>query len=185
MHPLLYQLWNEQRQVHVQTFLSQHLNAHLCTNLDSIIFYFCYVVDHRNQYSWLHQIHIDTIIYHEPMWRRLHILLLRLPTIQIWYNLHNNITYQIRYSNNHVDEEEISVLLSSILQYWHRAYQGPMLLPGVRVHLGTNRTDQHERLLINIVRFRMEQIIGEYLRLTRRPYPFHLIFDVSNMRPHL
>ncbi|CAF1320367.1 unnamed protein product [Adineta steineri] len=70
-------------------------------------------------------------------------------------------------------------------QYWQRPYQGAILIPGVLVHFGINRTEEHERLLRNTVRFRIQEIIRDYLRLTIRPYPFHLIFDMSDMRSHL
>ncbi|CAF1203602.1 unnamed protein product [Adineta steineri] len=70
-------------------------------------------------------------------------------------------------------------------QYWQRLYQGAVLIPGVLVHFGTNRTEEHERLLRNTVRFRIQEIIREYLRSTIRPYPFHLVFDMSDMRSHL
>ncbi|CAF1438023.1 unnamed protein product [Adineta steineri] len=67
-------------------------------------------------------------------------------------------------------------------QYSQRPYQGAVLIPGVPVHFGTNRTEEHERLLRNTLRFRIQEIIQDYLRLSIRPSPFHLIFDISEMR---
>ena len=63
--------------------------------------------------------------------------------------------------------------------------RGPAFIPGIPIHIGTAQTDEHERLLYNTVRCRIEEIIREYLQRTQRPYPFHLIFDLSELRPLL
>ena len=46
---------------------------------------------------------------------------------------------------------------------------------------GTIPVDQYERRLYNTVKFQLEETIREYLRRTRRPYPIHLIFDMSHV----
>ncbi len=56
-----------------------------------------------------------------------------------------------------------------------------MLIPGVRVHLGAVRTDDHEQLLYNTLRYHLEQIIRSYLRQTYRSLPIYVVFDMSNV----
>ena len=55
-----------------------------------------------------------------------------------------------------------------------------MLIPGVRVHLGTVRTDAHEQLLYNTLSYQLQQIIRAYLCQTYTSYPIYLVFDMSN-----
>ena len=56
-----------------------------------------------------------------------------------------------------------------------------MLIPGVPIHYGTNFSDEHDRLLYNTIRFRIQEIIREYLPRMQRAYPIYLVFDMSDM----
>lgn len=56
-----------------------------------------------------------------------------------------------------------------------------MFIPGVRVHSGNIDTTGYEQLLYNSLRHQLEEIINVYLRLTRRPYPIYLVFDMSHL----
>jgi hypothetical protein len=54
-------------------------------------------------------------------------------------------------------------------------------MPGVRVHFGTARTDDHEQLLYNTFRYELQQIIRAYLYQTYQSYPMYLVFDMSDL----
>ena len=60
-----------------------------------------------------------------------------------------------------------------------------MLVPGVRIHFGTAHTDDHEILLYNTLRFKLQEAIRAYVHRTRRLYPIHFIFDVSLIEPRI
>ncbi|CAF3995510.1 unnamed protein product [Rotaria sordida] len=79
-------------------------------------------------------------------------------------------------------------LLQRTLQYqqspnqqWQLRLRGAVLIPNVPIHFGIAHTEEHETILYNTLRFKLEECIRAYLQRTQRLFPINLVIDLSNI----